>query len=186
MIFSTNINAAIYKVTIALAIFITAGAIDANAQFLNPTPGKTVTEQMQGSHLYRTEARNKQIKELLDYAFQFRGVRYRRGAMSPAAFDCSGFTSYVFNKFGYSLNRCSRDQINNGTRVERNQEQPGDLVFFGGRANRAGIGHVGIVVSRDDDGFTFIHAATRTGITVSHSTESYYRSRYRGACRVVQ
>lgn len=157
----------------------------APAQYLNPNPGMSVGQQLQNSSLNKP-SRTQQIQDILDYAFTFRGVRYRYGSRGPNGFDCSGFTSYVFNKFGYSLDRCSRDQIHNGARVERNQEQPGDLVFFGGRANRAGIGHVGIVVSVDDNGFSFIHAATRTGITVSHSTETYYRARYRGACRVVQ
>ena len=39
--------------------------------------------------------------KLLDYASKFKGVRYRLGAAGPNRFDCSGFTSYVFSKFGY-------------------------------------------------------------------------------------
>lgn len=180
----SNISKNFKKVCIVLSL--TAIASTAQAQLLNPNPGMSVTEQMMNSSFHRADNRQQQIQEILDYAFQFKGVRYRYGSPGPTSFDCSGFTSYVFNRFGYSLSRSSRDQVNNGTRVPRNQEQPGDLVFFGGRANRPGIGHVGIVVSVDDNGFSFIHAATRTGITVSHSTDSYYRCRYRGATRVVQ
>ena len=34
--------------------------------------------------------------------------------------------------------------------------------------------------------FSFIHASTRRGITVSHSSESYYSARYRSACRIIK
>ncbi|MDE6303959.1 MAG: C40 family peptidase, partial [Paramuribaculum sp.] len=41
--------------------------------------------------------------EIVDYAKQFLGTRYRSGAKGPKAFDCSGFTSYVFKNFSLSL-----------------------------------------------------------------------------------
>ena len=127
-----------------------------------------------------------QVENLLSYAKTFRGVPYRYGAMSPKGFDCSGFTSYVYKDFGYKLSRSARGQVANGTAVDRSKLKPGDLVFFGGRSNSKGIGHVGIVTKVDDNGhdFTFIHASCSKGITESHSSESYYRARYRKACRV--
>ena len=129
-----------------------------------------------------------QVNSLLSFANKFRGVPYRWGGTTPRGFDCSGFTSYVFNKFGYKLARMGRYQLHNGDRVDRSQLKPGDLVFFGGRANRPGIGHVGIVTAVDGNGhdFSFIHASTRRGITVSHSSESYYNARYRSACRIIK
>lgn len=129
--------------------------------------------------------REQQIKRILDYAHTFRGVRYRYGASGPSSFDCSGFTSYVYRNFGYELNRSATYQINDGTIVDKSNLQPGDLVFFSGRGGGPRIGHVGIVVGTDEGGFSFIHASVHRGITVSHSTESYYAPRYRGACRVV-
>ena len=128
-----------------------------------------------------------QVNSLLAYARRFRGVPYRYGGMSPKGFDCSGFTSYVFKEFGYQLARRGSHQFHNGERVKRSELQPGDLVFFGGRGNGPGIGHVGIVTAVDGNGsdFTFIHASSHRGITESHSTESYYRARYRNACRII-
>lgn len=108
--------------------------------------------------------------------------------MSPKGFDCSGFTSYVYKEFGYKLNRTASGQLSNGTRVSRSELKPGDLVFFGGRGGGRGIGHVGIVTAVDGNGhdFTFIHASCSKGITENHSSNSYYKVRYRNACRVLK
>ena len=134
------------------------------------------------------ENTNPQVEDLIKFAYKFKGVPYCYGANGPTRFDCSGFTSYVFKAFGYKLNRRASHQVQNGKKVERGNLQPGDLVFFGSRSNRGGIGHVGIITEVDANGhdFYFIHAATRTGITVNHSSHSYYKVRYRGACRVIQ
>lgn len=158
--------------------------MSANAQELAARKHGTVLEQIENSNLKQSQ--KSRVQEILDYAYQFRGVPYRHGASSPRAFDCSGFTSYVFKRFGVSLDRSSGGQINDGKRVSRGDLQPGDLVFFNGRAiSRTRIGHVGIVTQVNDDStFKFIHAA-RGGIKVSESTEKYYSRRYMGACRVV-
>ena len=125
------------------------------------------------------------IAALLDYAYAFEGTRYRLGGSTPKGFDCSGFTSYVFKKFGYELNRTSRQQINDGEQVEQDALQPGDLVFFNGRAVNKNIGHVGIVTEVDSAGFSFIHASSK-GVRVSkYPEESYYQKRYIGACRPI-
>lgn len=130
---------------------------------------------------------NQKVDALLKLAFSFRGTPYVYGASRPGAFDCSGFTSYVFSQFGYSLDRTSRGQVNNGRSVSRTELKPGDLVFFNGRARGNRIGHVGIVTEADNGNgtFKFIHAASR-GVRESHSTESYYNARYMGACRVIE
>ena len=159
--------------------------VSINAWSVNPNPeAPTATTS---NTLPKIEpARVHQVSDLLDYAKRFRGVPYRHGASSPKGFDCSGFTSYVYKDFGYKLSRSARGQVANGTAVDRSKLKPGDLVFFGGRSNSKGIGHVGIVTKVDDNGhdFTFIHASCSKGITESHSSESYYRARYRKACRV--
>lgn len=168
-----------------LMVFSFCGSL-ASAQELVARKHGTVMEQIEQSSLRQNQ--RSVVSELLDYAFQFRGVPYRHGASSPRAFDCSGFTSFVFKRFGVNLDRRSSAQIYDGRRVSRNDLQPGDLVFFNGRAIGGRIGHVGIVTEVDKNnkgGFKFIHAAVRTGITESHSSEAYYSRRYMGACRVI-
>ena len=172
---------------VVMAAFALCG-LTAQAQELNARKHGSVMEQMEQSALHQRQARADRVQDILDYAFKFRGVPYRRGASSPRGFDCSGFTSYVFKHFGISLDRSSHGQIYDGRRVNRSELQPGDLVFFNGRAVGSRIGHVGIVTEVDKTGngsFKFIHAASR-GITESHSSEAYYARRYMGACRVVE
>lgn len=177
----TNKNYNILLTIIVTIMMMVAGInIDANAQDL-PRRG-TIAEQIEASKAKKRTV----VDELLDYAFTFRGVPYRYGQMSPRGFDCSGFTSYVFKRFGYDLTRSSRGQIHDGERVDRKDLKPGDLVFFTGRAIGPGIGHVGIVTRvNDDETFNFIHASCSRGITESRSDERYYVRRYRGACRVI-
>lgn len=129
------------------------------------------------------------IQEMLSFAATFTGTRYRYGATGPKAFDCSGFTSYVFRQFGYDLNRTSRQQIHDGEKIKRDELRPGDLVFFNGRAVNNRIGHVGIVTEVDStgSGFSFIHASTSQGVCVSkYPEEAYYSKRYIGACRPIK
>lgn len=172
---------------VAITIVVLSSSLHANGQELNARKHGTIREQIEQSALHQNQS--SRVQEILNYAYQFKGVPYRHGASSPRGFDCSGFTSYVFKRFGINLDRRSNAQIFDGRRVSRSELQPGDLVFFNGRAVNKRIGHVGIVTEVDKNnsgGFKFIHAAVRTGITESHSSEAYYSKRYMGACRVVE
>lgn len=123
---------------------------------------------------------------LVQYARQYIGTPYGYGQSNGKRFDCSGFTSFVFKHYGYTLARSSRDQYLEGDSVERGQWQVGDLVFFAGRnGGQSRVGHVGIVVESNGEQFDFIHASTSRGVIVSHSTERYYASRYIGARRML-
>lgn len=98
---------------------------------------------------------------LISYAYQFVGKRYVLGATGPDAFDCSGFTQFVFRKFGYNLTRTTYTQVNQGTYVPRDQLRPGDLVFTEGPPSSPG--HVGIYVGNGQ----MVHAANpRKGVIV--------------------
>ncbi len=126
------------------------------------------------------------LNDLLNEARSHIGKRYSRGSKGPSAFDWSGFSSYVYRQFGYSLSPSSRDQYNQGDKVDRKELRKGDLVFFKGRSTKGGVGHVGIVVEADEKGnFKFIHAATSKGITISSCNEPYYASRFVGGKRVI-
>ncbi len=69
------------------------------------------------------------------------GQPYVYGAAGPTRFDCSGFTLYVFSRFGYRLPHNAAAQYNAVRHVPRSSLRVGDLLFFNGGG---GIGHVGI------------------------------------------
>lgn len=127
------------------------------------------------------------ISDLLSEARTHTGKKYRYGAKGPTNFDCSGFTSYVYNQFGYKLNASSRGQYSDGEKVDKDNLRPGDLVFFTSPRSKGGVGHVGIVVEADNENhtFSFIHAAIGGGIEIQKSTAPYYLKRYVGARRII-
>ncbi len=98
---------------------------------------------------------------IVSYAYGFIGTPYLWGGTSPSGFDCSGFTQYVFAKFGIGLGRTTFEQINDGSAVSRDQLQPGDLVLFGSSSNPH---HVGIYTGNG----MYIHAP-HTGDSVKVS-----------------
>ncbi len=69
------------------------------------------------------------------------GTPYRYGASGPGAFDCSGFTKWVFSRLGRHLPRTSSAQAGAVRHVSRSQRHKGDLVFFrsGGHVYHVGI-----------------------------------------------
>lgn len=124
---------------------------------------------------------------MLAEAERHKGKRYQMGATGPNQFDCSGFTSYVFAKFGIKLERMAAAQYTQGQAVDKRNLRPGDLVFFT-RSSVRGVGHVGIVYSVDKrrGSFKFIHAAVSTGITIDDfASSAYYIKRYVGARRIL-
>ena len=74
---------------------------------------------------------------ILSIAASLAGIYYIYGGTTPAGFDCSGYTQYVFAKVGINLPRTSEAQQQAVTAVSN--PQPGDLVFFGSPAYHVGI-----------------------------------------------
>lgn len=126
---------------------------------------------------------------LAEFASTLLGRKYVWGAVGPKNFDCSGFTSYVFRNQGIELPRTSRMQYTQGEKVDRSDLRPGDLMFFSSPRTRKGVvGHVGMVVSVDEESgsVTFIHASTSKGITYQKFPDGgYYSRNYIGAKRVI-
>lgn len=102
-------------------------------------------------------------QNLVNYALQFVGGRYRAGGNDPhTGADCSGFVRYVMqNGAGISMNRSSRAQATQGRQIGADQMQPGDLIFYGSGSR---INHVAMYIGNGQ----IVHASTeRTGIKTS-------------------
>ena len=90
---------------------------------------------------------------LITEAEKYLGYPYVWGGSSPStSFDCSGFVSYVLTNSGLcNTGRLGAQGLYNiSTRVS--DPQPGDLVFFIGTYDTAGISHVGFYVGLDEVG----------------------------------
>ena len=120
-------------------------------------------------------------QRVVQIAEQFLGLPYVYGGSTPAGFDCSGFTSYVFKQLGYTLNRVSADQINNGVPVSKSELQPGDLLLFK-KQGAARIHHVGIYVG---DGMMIHSPQTGDVIKYASIVNGYYNDCYYAARRIV-
>jgi LysM repeat protein len=126
------------------------------------------------------------VDSVINYGKLFLNKPYRYGSSGADSFDCSGYTSFVYRNFGYNLEHSSAGQAAQFDAIKRNNLKAGDLVYFAGSRKSKRIGHVGIVVDSSADGkFSFIHAASDRGITISSSEEPYYSSRFIKANRVI-
>lgn len=119
--------------------------------------------------------------EFVEYAQEYIGVPYAYGGTTPDGFDCSGFTRYVAEHFGGYLPHSSREQYYYGVKIEKENLEPGDLVFFEASDDSDEIGHVGIYVG---DG-QFIHAPQSGGsVEISNLSNVYFDRYYYGAIRM--
>ena len=137
-----------------------------NAQSSGPDPYSSLLAREKGHGQARSppQAGTFDYSSLIQTALLCRGDRYTRGGTSRGGFDCSGFTRYIFAKYGIVLPHSSAAQSQMGTAVSRGELQAGDLVFF--QTNRRGISHVGIYVGDN----RFVHAATYgRGVTTDSS-----------------
>lgn len=148
---------------------------------VNGSPDKpTQTAQPANSAPTPSRSGDTQAGTVLQYAAKFLNAPYKYGGTTPAGFDCSGFTQYVYKHVGISLSRTAAAQASTGTRVEKAKLLPGDLVFFA--TGGGGINHVGIYAGNG----RFIHSSSPTsgGVIYTSLKESYYAKSYVGARRV--
>jgi cell wall-associated NlpC family hydrolase len=109
------------------------------------------------------------------------GINYRRGGSTPEnGMDCSGLVRYVFKEAqGKDLPRTSAEISKLGESVDKQDLQPGDLVFF--NTLRRAFSHVGIYLGDNK----FIHAPSSGGaVRIDNMDLSYWRARFNGARRI--
>ena len=121
-------------------------------------------------------------------AHKYLGTPYRHAGNGPKVFDCTGFTKFIFAKFGYKLGRTVPGQMKDGREFTGalTDLQKGDILIFGARGNKRRPGHAAIFIDTDSTGTDcrVIHAA-RTGVIVSRLSERYYTERFLGARRIL-
>ncbi|MFL9830728.1 LysM peptidoglycan-binding domain-containing protein [Flavobacterium sp. ST-87] len=124
------------------------------------------------------------IEKLIATASENIGVRYRTGGTTKDGFDCSGLMCTTFGAFDIQLPRTSFEQSQYGVKVNSEEAQKGDLIFF--KTNgRSQINHVGMVVEVDNGDIKFIHASVGGGVIISSIKEKYYSKRVTQINRVL-
>jgi len=121
--------------------------------------------------------------DLLKKIEEWWGTRYCMGGSTKNCIDCSAFTKLVMQDIYHaSIPRTAQEQYDNAEKIEDADLKEGDLVFFhtGGRGSRD-ISHVGIYIINNK----FLNASTSNGVTISDLNDPYWKSRYKGAGRVI-
>lgn len=90
----------------------------------------------------------KKLDELEEIVQPLLKVPYVLGGTTPNGFDCSGFTSYVFEQLGVTLPRTSDEQFLGGEAVDLEDAKPGDLLFYDA-LNKGRVSHVAIYLGGD-------------------------------------
>lgn len=103
---------------------------------------------------------------LASFASRYVGHPYVYGGNTPAGWDCTGFTQWVFSQFGKNIGRVTYDQINAGKRVT--DPQPGDLMIS------TDMSHAGIYLGNG----MMVHAANPGMGTAINAVASVIPSSY--------
>ena len=120
--------------------------------------------------------------ELTMEAMSLLGIPYKYGGTSPeTGMDCSGLIQHIFKEaWGMDLPRTAKQLSRVGVKVDRNDLQPGDLVFF--NTLRRKFSHVGIYLGDH----RFIHApSTGSEVRIENMDIEYWRKRFNGSRRII-
>lgn len=99
--------------------------------------------------------RERKIHHGLEVAIRQKGDPYVYGASGPGAFDCSGLTTFAFDRAGFSLPRSSDAQARHARRIPKQNLHRGDFVFF---TSGGSVYHVGIYLGHHDGRRWILHA----------------------------
>ena len=132
----------------------TAAATPITTPARQPVPAPVVAD------VPRPPAPNPGAATAIAEALRQLGKPYVFGTNGPDTFDCSGLTQWAWAKAGVSMDHYTGSQANAFPRVDPDQLQPGDLVFF-----NVDLGHMGMYIGNDQ-----IVQAPRTGDVVKISS----------------
>lgn len=141
--------------------------------------GSSSNVEVNSSQPNTLSTRDLQTQKAIKIAKSYLGGKYVWGATGPNSFDCSGFTQYIYkHAYGKNIPRVSYEQAKFGQKVNREDLQPGDLIFFD-TMNKGRVSHVGIYIGNNK----FIHAANSRAGIIESELKGYYSKKYLGARR---
>ncbi len=109
------------------------------------------------------------------------GTHYCLGGTTESCIDCSAFTQIMMRDvYKTDVPRTARAQYDNSVRIDLENLLEGDLLFF--QTVGRDISHVGIYLTNNK----FVHAATSGGVMISDLNDAYWKTKYKGAGRVLK
>lgn len=158
-------------------------ALESKADLMRSAAERQARERAVAAALAAKQAEVTRIKKLrlriVTVAKAQLGDRYSAGATGPSAFDCSGFTRFVYKvATGRELPHYSRAQYGKVKKIPLKQARHGDLVFF----LRNGAHHVGIYLG---DGRMIDAAGYGKGVKISPISGSWWSRTYTGIGRLL-
>ncbi len=128
---------------------------------------------------------NSKADDIVNYAQQFEGVRYKYGGTTKKGMDCSGLIHTSYKSNAVLLPRTTKDLSKSGNWIDLKEVKKGDLLFFATKKNSRKVNHVGIVTDINKDDVEFIHASTSKGVITSNLKERYWYFAFVQARRVL-
>jgi cell wall-associated NlpC family hydrolase len=128
---------------------------------------------------------NSKADDIVNYAQQFEGVRYKYGGTTKKGMDCSGLIHTSYKSNAVLLPRTTKDLSTSGNWIDLKEVKKGDLLFFATKKNSRKVNHVGIVTDINKDDVEFIHASTSKGVITSNLKERYWYFAFVQARRVL-
>lgn len=164
-----------------LSLMITGGFIVLE----NPVSGRSLEKKLSGDQWYKSPQTETTVYGLTTDLI---GKKYKAGGTTPAGFDTSGFTQYVYkNAAKINLPRRAVDQYKMGTPVKKKSDLLcGDLLFFkiDGKIQSVGIYLYGWQIYGKDFG-TFVTVTTKKGVSDEDIEADYWKKHYVGARRLI-
>ena len=118
--------------------------------------------------------------DIVKTATKFIGLPYIWAGTSGFGFDCSGFTHSIYKRHGILIPRDASAQIKEGKPIDRNDLQPGDLMFFAYNNGAGKVHHVGMYIGNGQ----MIHSPnSNSSVEIISIEATTYKSEFAGARR---
>lgn len=110
---------------------------------------------------------------IIEEAYTWLGTPYRYAGVDKGdGVDCSGMVMKVYETVtGEKIPRNSAKQAEFCSRLDADDVDAGDLIFFATGSDPEKVSHVGIIIDNEN----FIHASSSKGVVVSKYTTPYYQ-----------